>query len=157
MLKVNRVNRLWFGEQCLYNKILKIKIKISMTKTNLYLTLSVSLRDDGAVCPSENTTTAVADISIGPAEADDADVVGIADGEQVASSQNSDVFSPALHMSKMIQFNPAEETQLRSSSSTPVTPASSQCFKVFWILFHSVFCVGKGLVFSQLWHKILLF
>lgn len=102
-----------------------------MTKTNLYLTLSVSLRDDGAVCPLENTMTSVADISIGPAEADDADVVGIADGEQVASSQNSEVFSPALHMSKMIQFNPAEETQLRSSSSTPVTPASSQCFKVW--------------------------
>ncbi|KAI7798365.1 cell cycle checkpoint control protein RAD9B [Triplophysa rosa] len=126
-----------------------------MLEANVVLSTLMDQNQEGSLSAPggdgvENTTTAVADFSFGPAEAEDADIVGIADGERVASSQNSEVFSPALHVSKMIQFNRAEETQPRSSSTTPVTPASSQCFKIRSLLFGAVFSDGGGSITGDL-------
>lgn len=59
--------------------------------------------------------------------------VCIADGEQVASSQGSEVFNPNLHMRKMIQLQapgeilPKPRLAPESALTTPVTPAT---FKV---------------------------
>ncbi|RXN03180.1 cell cycle checkpoint control RAD9A-like protein [Labeo rohita] len=94
----------------------------------------------GDDCPVNIPKTSTAEISTceGPMETE----VCVADGEQVASSQGSEVFNPALHMRKMIQLHaPGEIPSLvpESALTTPVTPAT---FKIRSLLFGAVYSDG---------------
>ncbi|XP_043103760.1 cell cycle checkpoint control protein RAD9B isoform X2 [Puntigrus tetrazona] len=96
-----------------------------------------SPRDD---CPVDVPKTSTAEVSacVGPMETE----VCVADGEQVASSQGSEVFNPTLHMRKMIQLQTPGEILLKprlaseSALTTPVTPAT---FMIRSLLFGAVY------------------
>ncbi|KTF93805.1 hypothetical protein cypCar_00039520, partial [Cyprinus carpio] len=94
-------------------------------------------------CPVNipKTSTAESSRCEGPMETE----VCIADGEQEASSQSSEVFNPALHMRKMIQLHapgedlPKPSLAPESALTTPVTPAT---FKIRSLLFGAVYSDG---------------
>ncbi|XP_016373947.1 cell cycle checkpoint control protein RAD9A-like [Sinocyclocheilus rhinocerous] len=94
----------------------------------------------GDDCPVNVPKTSTAEVSTceGPMETE----VCVADGEQVASSQGSEVFNPTLQMRKMIQLQTPGEMLPRprlapeSALTTPVTPAT---FKIRSLLFGAVY------------------
>ncbi|XP_073765763.1 cell cycle checkpoint control protein RAD9B isoform X4 [Danio rerio] len=99
-------------------------------------------RDD---CPVKTPKASTAENSTyeEPMEAE----VCVSDGERVASSQGSEMFSPARHMRKMMQLHAPEEILQRpcfapeSVLTTPVTPAT---FKIRSLLFGAVYNSGDG-------------